>query len=233
MHEMFFFFTPYFVFLSILLDRLRYTDGRWKTSLLVPGCSLLALLLVVRFSGSLEDPALCARLTAIGAPAKVCDGILAFGDASLTDAVLEFAGHVETHTLVGIAVIFPIVLLPVYVFLVANASRDEPSWKLLCAFCGLIVFSSPLFVLAVDWGRWISIHIVLLTITCSYFLRDREHESHVHVRPADMSFVHLALGVLILSSTLCWSIKYCCGDSFLEGFGPVKSITTVLRDLDI
>ena len=232
MHELFFFFTPYFVFLSFLVSRRRHADD-WKMSLLVPGCSLLALLPSLALSGNLTDPALCERLTAIGAPAKVCEGILSYSDAPATAVLEDFIGHFETHTLVGVLLIFPIVLVPVYLFLAANAGPEQSASRLVWLFCAFILFSSPLFVLAVDWGRWVSIHVVLLTVTCSFLLRNREQPSQTSARPAHLSAVHLAVGVLILSSTLCWSVKYCCGDDLLDAFGPLQAISSVWRDLDI
>jgi hypothetical protein len=216
----------------VLVSRLRRTESpEWKTSLLVPGCSLLALLLGFTFSGSLTDPALCEKLTAIGAPAKVCEGILSYSDAPATEVLEDFMGHFETHTLVGILLIFPIVLVPVYLFLAANAGPELSVSRLVWLFGAFVLFSSPLFVLAVDWGRWVSIHVVLLTVTCSFFLRERDQAPQTRARPAHLSAASLAAGVLIISSAFCWSVKYCCNDDLLEGFGPVKAIAAVLDDV--
>jgi hypothetical protein len=229
-HELFFLFTPYFVFLSVVLFKLRRTDEHWKHSLLVPASSLAAVLAIVLFSRSLDDAGLCQRLLRAGAPIKVCDGLLAYGDPGARRVLMDFLGRFDSHTLVGLGLIFPIILLPVYLFFEANGKQVTSPWTLIGIVCGFILFSSPLFILAVDWGRWISIHTVLLTITCAYFLGEREYVIHQRVRAVHGRAVHLLLGVLVISSTLCWNVKYCCGDRFFNMFGPIHTINNALHD---
>jgi hypothetical protein len=223
MHELFFFFTPYFVFWAFLASTRSGSDYGWKMALLVPGCSLLAILTIGAWSGTLEDPRLCERLLRIGALPGVCNGVLAYGEMSLKAGLIEFLSHFEARTLLGLLLLFPVILLPIYVFLLTNANQLPPR-TLIAVFCGFILFSSPLFVLAVDWGRWISIHTVLLTITCSWFLPARHHAPDGRPLPARPPAAHLLLGLLLLLSSLGWSVTYCCQESYLKAFGPMDTV---------
>jgi hypothetical protein len=45
-------------------------------------------------------------------------------------------------------------------------------------FVFLVLFSSPLFILALDWGRWINIHFVLLLFTSTLLLQDKSFETN-------------------------------------------------------
>ena len=102
MHEMFFFFTPYLVLLSYLVTKQRGGDGEWMKSFVVPACSGLALLSLLQFSASLNDPALCNRLVGLGAPARVCGGVLEYDDrVSPMEALKGFLARRDTADTVG------------------------------------------------------------------------------------------------------------------------------------
>jgi hypothetical protein len=232
-HELFFFFTPYFVFWSFLASTRQRADRGWKLSLLVPGCSFLAILVIGSWSATLEDPRLCDRLLAIGAPPEVCNGILSYGDVALKAGLLDFLAHLDAPSVVGLLGVFPVILVPIYLFLIANASGLPSPWTLIALFSAFILFSAPLFVLAVDWGRWISIHTVLVTITCSWFLHEKHPETGSRPRPTRRVFVHLVLGLLILSSTLCWSVAYCCEENYLKGLEPIDTIVRAWNAVQI
>ena len=179
MHELFLFFSFYFVLLAFLASRSVDGDNRWQSSLLFPCCSLLAVLILNQFSGPIADPAVCRQLIDIGAPAAVCEGVLTYDAITTGDALSRFAGQFRVSTILGLAGLFPVILLPIHLFLASNLSAREDAWRITGAVFGLIVVSLPLFVLGRDWGRWISIHVVLLTITCSVLL------PHKQTRPSD------------------------------------------------
>jgi len=238
MHEMFFFFTPYFVLLSFLEARREGRRPDWQRSLFVPACSGLALVCILQLSGSLNDPALCDRLIGIGAPAKVCGGILEYHSAPPMEALTAFITGLNAPTLIGLSLAFPIILIPLYLFLTANAAKPMSAGRLTGIEAAVIVLSSPLFVLAVDWGRWISIHVVLLTITCAALLPAKGDGWGIEVADqvvatrvrAGMSAASLLGGFLVLSSMLTWSIHYCCGASVVQAFGPVQAIVSAWEE---
>ena len=232
-HELFFLFTPYFALLPFLLSTRRDGMPRVNESLIVPVGSFAAVLAIVLFSGSLDATALCERVMRAGAPAKVCTGIFEYGDPRISSGLLEFAGHFNGHTLVGLLLVFPIVLLPVGLFVVANEGRATSGSQLIATFCGFVLFSAPLFVLAVDWGRWISIHAVVTTVTCASLLPDRASAAvrAPVLRPGVGR--RLAVGLLVLSSTLLWSVNYCCGDEYFNSLGPIHALRQHLRQVGV
>jgi hypothetical protein len=232
-HEMFFLFTPYFVLLSFLLFTSGGGGGEWKQALIVPASSAAAVGALLLFSRSLDARALCDRITDAGAPAKVCNGIFEYGDPRISNQVVDFVGHFNGHVLLSLVLIFPIVLLPVYLFLAANRHEAMPSSRLIATLCAFVVFSAPLFVLAVDWGRWIAIHAVLTTITCTLLLIDRVPTPAREPRPSPVAAGYLLAGLLMLSTTLLWSVNYCCGDEYLNALGPVHELRAQLREAGI
>jgi hypothetical protein len=228
-HELFFLFTPYFVLLWFVLFRIRWTRCDWKLALIAPASSGAAMLAILLFSGRLDEVALCASVVRAGAPARVCNGILAYGDPGIGPVLMDFIGHFDGHTLISLVVIFPIVLLAAWVFVATHATDAIAPRTLLVAWCGCILFSGPLFALAVDWGRWISIHTVLVTITCTYFLSDRNQGYSARIERPGARAAHLLLGCAAIATTVCWSVNYCCGPDFFEPLGPVRMVADALK----
>lgn len=87
----------------------------------------------------------------------------------------------------------------------------------------LVVASIPLFVVAVDWGRWISIHVVLSTIMCAMFLPERDEGVPVRMRRARLS-APLALGLCVVGSMFLWSLNHCCQYEYMRPFGPIDRL---------
>jgi hypothetical protein len=222
MHELFLFFSFYFVLLAFLASRSAEGDNRWQFSLLFPGCSLLAVLVINQFSGPITDPAVCRRLIDIGAPTAVCEGVLTYDAITTGDALSRFVGQFRLSTLLGLAGLFPVILLPIYLFLAGNLSAREETWRITGAVFGLIVVSLPLFVLGRDWGRWISIHVVLLTITCSVLLPRKQP------RPSDPRLGRvsgaLVVGVCVICSMFLWSLRHCCEYEYINALGPLERL---------
>ena len=230
-HELFVLFTPYFVLLSFVLSNSGHVEGDWRRALVVPAGACAGLAALLLFGHALNGEVLCGSIVRTGAPAKVCEGILAYGDPDPVRAVRDFIGHLTEHSALSLVLVFPLILLPVYLFLTANA--DGLSAPLLIAFFALfITISAPLFVLAVDWGRWISIHVILQTVTCAFFLHDvelvREPKRAGGWRNTGPLLV---TGLVILSTTLLWGVNYCCSDEFFHPLGPLRAIGSVLRSL--
>jgi hypothetical protein len=232
-HELFFLFTPYFVFLTFLLRKFGRVEGDWRRALVIPGGALAAVLTLLLFARTLDERALCDRIVQSGAPVSVCNGILAYGDPDPVSVARDFAGHLDRHAVLALLLVFPVILLPVYLFLAGNAVGPISPVRLVGAFALFIVFSAPLFVLAVDWGRWISIHAVLLTVLCAHFLRDDGQAATAPRvrRSSGVGAAQLIAGLLILSSTLLWSVNYCCSDRFFNPFGPARAIRNSWRSL--
>jgi len=231
-HEMFLFFSPYFVFLAFLAFRQGGTRGGWRASLLIPAFSALAVTLIFAYSGPVSDPALCERLVSLGAPSKVCNGILAYQDLGLMPALDEFIGHFDGQTFQGLALVFPLLLIPVYLCLISMDDRALTPGQITGVIAGFIVFSWPLFVLALDWGRWMSIHTILSATTCACLLPAAQDFQPPVPHEDKRTPAYLALGMLILAGMFCWSVDYCCGASYLHPFGPKAAWVSAWNNLN-
>jgi hypothetical protein len=218
MHEIFLFFSPYFVALSVLVAT-RRGDDSWKRSLLIPGSSLLALLLMAQFPARISDPSICARLLALGAPASVCMGVLSYDATTTGEAVGRFTSSFTSATLLGLAGVVPLVLVPLYLFLIANVQQARRVTLIVGA---LIVASLPLFVVGVDWGRWISIHLVMSTIMCAMFLPEKAERERV--APQERRWAPVALGLCAVASMFLWSLNHCCQQEYMRLFGPIDRL---------
>lgn len=231
MHEAFFFFTPYFVIAAYVAAKGAVDGSEWRKSLLIPACSAASLVCLLQFSGSLNDSRLCSRLLELGAPAKVCEGVLEYRSAPPGEALERFIGDFDGNVLQTIGLVSLVVLIPLFLFLHAGGAQGFSTLHLMALGLLALVFSFPLFVLAVDWGRWTSIHLVLLTVTCAVLLPP----SGSAPAPARASFKPLALaaGALVLASMLTWSLNYCCGGRILTPFGPVDALTGAWEDFEL
>jgi hypothetical protein len=222
MHEVFAFYSLYFVLVSFLMARERGMPERWRRSLILPACSLLALAIVTLFSASITDPAQCSRLIALGAPRDVCGGVLTFEVGTAGDALKGFVSGFEPAALAGLAGVFPLVLVPLYVFLLANTEHTSAARTMTGLVCALIVVSLPLFVVGRDWGRWISIHIVLSTITCAVLLPEKARAApSVSGRAAALPLI---AGSCVVCSMFLWSLRHCCQYEYLNAFGPLERL---------
>jgi hypothetical protein len=230
MHEMFFFFSLYFPLLSWIASRPRDEARRWRMSLWIPALSSAALLAIVLFGGSLNDPALCDRLVRSGAPASVCTGVLEYQEPP---AFTRLTSELNLQMARAIVTVAPIVFVPAFLFL--TASTGEPArrrWTVAGIMLGVFAFSAPLFVLAVDWGRWLAIHTVLLTVLCAVLLERKGHAQPRRDFDERASLLPFTCGLLIVASLFTWSIKYCCGSDVLTVWGPVTSITGMWEEIE-
>lgn len=230
-HELFFFYSGYFVLAACVSPHGR-ARGLRTAAWLVPAASLAALLLIIPFSASLNDPAICQRLLALGAPPRVCEGVLEYHHIPTGEAFQALLTSAGAATIRGFLLVFPVVLVPVWLFASATIERARARYGLLLMLAALIGASFPLFALAVDWGRWVAIHAAASTLVCALFLPPR-NQPRPRVIWSVGTVLSLGTGVVILLSSLTWSLKYCCGTDFLSAWTPVTVIENTWADLDL
>ncbi len=231
MHELVFFFTPYVVLVPYLLAHQRRPHEPWWLSGLVPAGSGLAVLLVAVLPGSLSEPALCTRLVAAGAAPRICEGVLSYGHESIPEALDEFADAASAPTAVALGAAAALAVLPPMLFLLMSAGTARTAYVGTAALAGALLFSAPLFVLAVDWGRWLAIHATLATVTCSVLLPAR---GLLPFRPAFTvrALVSVAAGALVLASMFGYSVKHCCRAELVQPLTPIEMASEFWQELD-
>jgi hypothetical protein len=232
MHEVFFFFSPYFVLFAYLAERLDGGGRTWVRSLAIPLSSGLILACILGYSASLNDPRLCQRIIGLGAPAKVCEGVLEYRSAPPVEAVTRFTEAMDSEMFISFGLMGAVILGPLYLFLISNAAGQTQPFRVMGFELVLLLFSLPLFVLAVDWGRWVSIHVILATILGAVFLPRRGAERPPSTIRGGSWLAGLA-GLLVLASMLTWSVNYCCGGDILRPLGPMDALEGVWEDLEL
>jgi hypothetical protein len=142
----------------------------------------------------------------------------------------QYISSFDLTSLAQIGWVFLLVISPAYlVFRSVNLSRSQRQqsvWILI----GLICFSAPLFMLATDWGRWISMHCTLALMLLITILPNRALGAVAtsDVSPANrpVGVIHsianlLIATVLFLSLNASYSLSHCCDKNFLAPFGPL------------
>lgn len=214
-HELILFYTPYYVMVAMLAPardrRLALVTG--GAMLLASACAALCVLSLAQ---PLDGPAMCSSLMAQGYSSSLCKGIIVWKAQSLGDNIEATRGAVVYF---GYFVLYPLCLLmalaPVALWLrryPAAMVRRQLVWFVLAMLVTL-----PAFVLALDWGRFIQIHLVSAMIVLALQLRRRPAASGAEPLPAAaprIAWPHpaVACGVALacLSAALFWNMPNCC-----------------------
>ena len=230
MHEVFAFYSLYFVVLAYLSGRKDRQDS-WPWAVMVPAGALVSLVAVLASPISLNERSLCERLLQVGAPVGVCEGLFEYRQLPPGQA-LAAAFSLPSRTIAtGLAAALVMVLMPVWCFAIANVPESAQRRRLLGGVLVAIIWSVPLFLVAVDWGRWIAIHATLTVLLCAALLPARKDPAAPR-RLSPGALVSVAAGVLLLASMLAWSPKYCCGPDLLTDYTPVEAIVATWEDFE-
>lgn len=233
-HEMMLFYVPYF-FVAAYWSR----QGRqaYVGAGAVAVGSGLAVLALTLFAQPFDGQAFCASLVSDdGAATSMCQGTILWPiqtvAASLADTWLAI-GYFQYPLVYGLALM--LALAPVLFWL---RRYDRAVLQRTWASIGFaVVCSAPLFFLAVDWGRFIQIHLVSCAMVLALLLRKQGSVLEPAALPAGGASgvrvssplipwrsgwaKQLAFGVTLLVG-LVWNMPVCCQASV--GMGLVEKI---------
>jgi hypothetical protein len=219
-HEMFFFFTPYFFVMRLLQP--RTDDGRLKVDLLrfapelsLFGGALVALLLVVTIGADLHGDAQCAGLLARGFDKDLCTGILQYPVTTIGESMRETAAMITAQDYLRVYPIAAALAALPLPLLLGSLRRGVPRAAVLGILCAL-AFTLPLFVVVLDWGRLLNIHVMAVaSVIAAFLLDDRETPGAASgVKSAWLwTGVVLAIGLYLTG----WSIRHCCDTPLRAG----------------
>ena len=75
--------------------------------------------------------------------------------------------------------LYPISFLISFFHIKFYLKEEFRNWKIIGLYFLLaFLFSLPLFVLAIDWGRWLYMHMIMIIITLTAFLNKDSHEKN-------------------------------------------------------
>ncbi len=224
-HETFFFYSLYFVLAAVLCR--KNSRGKSLLSLLIPLVSFLGIVLTALTGGPMDGPGICESLLSRGIPPSVCSGPINFGVPSSGALLHQYVSSFDLTSLAQIGWVFLLVISPIYLILQSvNLSRSQ-RYQFIGLLIGFIVFSMPIFMLATDWGRWISMHCTLAILLSLAMLPERRSQQ-LAINPTRPQcdtpriFVNFLLClVLFLFFSMGYSISHCCGSGFINPLGPV------------
>lgn len=232
MHEAFFFFSPYFCVAAWLIHGKAYK----KLTFAIPACSFIAAALTFIYFKTVDPVTSCKQLLALAALPEVCVGVLSSGPQDALLLTKRYFNQFDGVALLNLCLIFVIILLPVYLVLQSTTVKPvKPSQWLFCMF-GLVCFSVPLFLFAIDWGRWISMHVTLSILMLLLVLRDKSEQEQT----IQMAVSNSARAISLLFATGCflfftlsYSLGHCCARDFFRPLGPINKIeqTTIFQRL--
>jgi hypothetical protein len=173
-HELVIFYIPYFLLAVYIKSRIDKEPFQPVKSLITISGPCIATIIVALFGLHMNTTAMCSELQARGLPDTICESMVWYmNSGGIGDNLKYFAanGYLRSYS-----ISFLLGLLP-FVFYILIAKPPLLSLK---RFIILIVvfflFSTPLFVLALDWGRWINIHFIMMLITTTLLLNKRTTE---------------------------------------------------------
>lgn len=229
MHESFIFYSLYF---SIFACLGKY-EPKVKICMLfaAPIGSVLAIVMILIFGKTVDGTLICSDFLAYGINKNVCDGVIAYGNVSPIEEIERYLNTFNYQSLKNIILIFSIVMIPNLLFLLSIENTIYSKRNFLIINFLLILISLPLFMIAIDWGRWVSMHITLSVISLLVFLETKKNNNHdmfkKSVSNGTYTFLFVALIIFILSTTL-YSVQHCCENNFITLFGPIIKIATTL-----
>lgn len=132
----------------------------------------------------------CAPLRERGLPIHMCDGAVGWLDKDLAFALRHVAEHMAFPNVPLFVVAYIVSLAPI----VYLSARLAPRSLVLFILVATVAPILPLYVIAVDWGRWISLHVFAVTLLFIVALRRNQLTVTREVRmPVVIGFVVLAL----------------------------------------
>jgi hypothetical protein len=238
-HEMVLFFMPYFILVGYS-SRIGNSPQDFLTLITPAVASLTAVAALILFAHPISEPSMCRIFIELGANQKVCNGIISFGSDASIGIVWQRLIALDPLIQLQWVAFLPLIVAPIYLCLhfVKHKELDGKKRLIIAAF--LIMATAPLFLLSIDWGRWIAIHVTLSAIFIASHLPRLAPPSdelnavanrmvwRLSAGPSNLITL-LTVGLAVLLLDLSYSINHCCANNLIEPFGPLKKIFMTLK----
>ncbi len=168
-HEATVFLLPaYAAILAVAFRPDPRSPAAWLAGAALAGAAGLAFLYAARHSGVADAAGICAPLLQRGLDPELCEGPIAWLALPADEGLDEIgAGIIGTAS----GLVFPLAYLLALAPLLYLVALHREAGRLALALVVLALPILPLFVVAVDWGRWMSLHVtsfglLLLALAC-------------------------------------------------------------------
>lgn len=221
MHEASVFFGIYFLLAAWWSGRGR---SAWLSAIGLYAGMIAASLLLLLWSAPFDGRAYCASLVMSDRlSASMCDGTISWPIVTIRDSwahALMIIDRFDYLTLYGISL--GLIVAPVVAWFIASSGQSHQSFLRTLGLLATAWFLTiPLFLIAVDWGRFIQIHVVLTALVLTLRLPRRQNG----VTPPDLPswsgnrWYWCALVLTLFTYTL-WNLPVCCQSEVGGGLLP-------------
>ncbi len=201
-HEIIFFYVPYFVVALVLFRN----HVNWIRCSLYFFAAFIPLVLIGLFGGDINQGETMRILVEKGVVIK--GGIIEW--PNYFDTFSYYKSYLKNYSLYGVS--FILGLLHVFFLLKELGVQQKIIRYFFVMILGCCLFTIPVFVLAVDWGRWLYIHFTLILLIITLFLNRKNKTEKVY--KFNFRYVNLKIYVF-LTFLLLWNMEsYRMGFSF-------------------
>lgn len=161
---------------------------------------------------------MCANLVASDYSDALCSGAIRFLDQDAAFSVTRVVDAVTTGNYLG--VYLPVILFSSLPFFFVRWSRP-----MAIGLAASIAMTIPLFVVAIDWGRWIVISVWLVTLLVLRF-DGTKPVTVIPINQTKQRLFGLASHIGVTSFATIWSVPHCC--ELRIGFGLIDRLTDLM-----
>ena len=160
-HEAMVLFAPTFLAIAFFSGLQHKSAAQTVFSLATIFCfSIFALVFAFRHPGVEDTAQICAALTARGIDEYICVGAIKWMGFDSAHGFEQVISLLNRRSLAGFLLVYAAALAP-FAYLVWLSERRISNGVVLLL---LALPFLPLYIVAVDWGRWISFHVFSVTV---------------------------------------------------------------------
>ena len=164
---------------------------------------------------------ICNNLVNSGYSEVLCSGSILFLDQDVVFSLGRVANAVMAGNYLG--VYLSVLILSLVPFFFVRWSTPM-AWGIVVS----VLMTLPLFVVAIDWGRWIVISVWLVTLLVLRFDGSR-HITVVPINTPRSRVLSVLFPVGVIAYATLWSVPHCCETRI--GFGVVDRVADALMVL--
>lgn len=190
-HEGNIFFAPFLIFAHVLYDHPRKPIA---SGIFISTVSIFALAFAIIYIDLDSTDQMCQRLISSGLEARLCDGIFPWLAEGLDRTIIDVLIMVDQANLfLAFSLIVVVLVFLAHISLLLFEKKGE----LLTVFLAAAFFI-PIFFLATDWSRWLS--MIVFAITYCIFLKISD-EKNSKLSFSTMYFVSALFAFLVIGIT--------------------------------
>ena len=210
-HEMVVFYFIYLIIFTYIYNKRFNHFINIKIDLLFFFTSIIFTFFVLHFTNTHDSQILCQNISInIGDVSKsICNGTINdYGEKQQFNLIFDYFKNHNYENYFYYSLLF---FIPGSILLY-NKTKKNYLKNLLILFFLPIIFTLPILLFVNDWGRYLNIHFILVTVIfASIFLDDRNYlNNKINIRNP------LLIMVLLIYS-LSWHMPHCCYNKFGSG----------------